>query len=245
LKAFIHINNTTVGYKKGNNVLPILSRLQLTFNEGDFIGIVGQNGSGKSTLLKSICGLMPPLHGEILIDSKNLNSYSLNELSKKISIVLTEKINGFNLKVEDVVAAGQMPYTNSFHQLKQEHLNVIENAINTVGINKYKNYLLGELSDGLFQKTMIAKALAQQSSMMLLDEPTAFLDFASKHELFLLLKKFSTQQHKCVMVSSHDLDLILNYCNKILIIHDGIAELLEVSKAKNNEAFKKIGGGYI
>jgi len=169
----------------------------------------------------------------------------LNELSKKISIVLTEKINGFNLKVEDVVAAGQMPYTNSFHQLKQEHLNVIENAINTVGINKYKNYLLGELSDGLFQKTMIAKALAQQSSMMLLDEPTAFLDFASKHELFLLLKKFSTQQHKCVMVSSHDLDLILNYCNKILIIHDGIAELLEVSKAKNNEAFKKIGGGYI
>lgn len=245
MKAFIHINNATVGYKKGNNVLPILSQLQLTFHEGDFIGIVGQNGSGKSTLLKSICGLMPPLHGEILIDSKNLNSYSLNELSKKISIVLTEKINGFNLKVEDVVAAGQMPYTNSFHQLKQEHLNVIENAINTVGINKYKNYLLGELSDGLFQKTMIAKALAQQSSMMLLDEPTAFLDFASKHELFLLLKKFSTEQHKCVMVSSHDLDLILNYCNKILIIHDGIAELLEVSKAKNNEAFKKIGGGYI
>lgn len=245
MKICIQINNATLGYRKSKKLLPILSKLQLSFNEGDFIGIVGLNGSGKSTLLKSISGLMQPLEGEILVEQKNVNKYSLDELSKKISIVLTEKISGFNLKVEDVVAAGQMPYTNSFHQLRQEHLTVIQQAIDAVGINTYKNYLLGELSDGLFQKTMIAKALAQQSPIMLLDEPSAFLDFASKHELFLMLKKFSTQHNKCVMVSTHDLDLVLKYCSKILLVNDGSTELIETSEAQNNSAFQKIGGGFI
>ena len=244
-KECIVFKNATLGYKKSNQNITVLNNINLNFYTGELVGIVGVNGVGKSTLLKSISGLLPLLNGKILIDGKPVNDYVLNDLAKKIAIVLTEKIGGFNLTAYDAVAAGQMPYTNSFNRLEKENLHIIEVAIKTCGIQNHQHKLLNELSDGLFQKTIIAKALAQQTPVMLLDEPSAFLDYASKHELFLLLQKLSLDENKCILVSSHDLDLLLKYCTKLLVISESTIELIPVSEAKNNKAFLEIGGGFI
>ncbi|MDP1803234.1 MAG: ABC transporter ATP-binding protein [Bacteroidota bacterium] len=244
-KECIVLKDAALGYKKPNAAISILKNINLAFYPGDFVGVVGLNGVGKSTLLKSLCGLLPVLEGNILIDQQPINDLLLNELAKKIAIVLTEKIGGFNLTAYDAVAAGQMPYTNSFNRLKKENLAIIDLAIKTCGITQHQHKLLNELSDGLFQKTIIAKALAQQTPIMLLDEPSAFLDYASKHDLFILLKKLAEEENKCILVSSHDLDLLLKYCSKLLLISQNSFELISISEAKNNKTFIEIGGGFI
>lgn len=244
-KECIVLKNAALGYKKTEATISVLKNINLSFYRGDHVGVVGVNGVGKSTLLKSLCGLLPVLEGDIFIDQKPITDLLLNELAKKIAIVLTEKIGGFNLTAYDAVAAGQMPYTNSFNRLEKENLAVIDQAINACGITQHQHKLLNELSDGLFQKTIIAKALAQQTPIMLLDEPSAFLDYASKHDLFILLKKLADEENKCVLVSSHDLDLLLKYCNKLLVISTNSIELISSAEAKTNKAFLEIGGGFI
>ncbi len=244
-KRCIVLKDAVLGYQKNNTEIPVLKNINLDVYAGDFIGIVGLNGVGKSTLIKSLCGLLPVLSGELLIEDRKISELLLKDLAKKIAIVLTEKIGGFNLTAYDAVAAGQMPYTNSFNHLAKANLDIISEAINTCGISAHQHKLLNELSDGLFQKTIIAKALAQQTPIMLLDEPSAFLDYASKHDLFLLLKKLSTQEDKCVLVSSHDLDLLLKYCSKLLIVSNNSIELTTTAEAKTNKAFLEIGGGFL
>ncbi len=244
-KRCMVLKDATLGYKKSDADIPVLKNVDLNFYSGDFIGIIGLNGVGKSTLLKSLCGLLPVLSGEVLIEERKVSELLLKDLAKKIAIVLTEKIGGFNLTTYDAVAAGQMPYTNSFNRLEKENLEIINAAIKTCGIEAHQHKLLNELSDGLFQKTIIAKALAQQTPIMLLDEPSAFLDYASKHDLFLLLKKLSEEENKCILVSSHDLDLLLKYCTKLLIVSNNYIELIGVAEAKTNKAFVEIGGGFI
>jgi iron complex transport system ATP-binding protein len=241
----IKISSATFGYKKTKTENSILKNINVDFYAGDFIGIAGINGSGKSTLLKTLCSLQPLLSGEILINSTSIEQISTLEISKKIATVFTEKISGFNLTVFDVVAAGQMPYTNIFHQLNERNLEVINSAISQCGLSLFKNKPLNELSDGLFQKTMIAKCIAQQASIMLLDEPSAFLDYASKHELFILLKKLAEEQQKCILLSSHDLDLLLKYCSKILIVANGNVELINTNETLENGSFIQLSGGFL
>lgn len=241
----ISVKGVSLGYKKSGKEITILKDLDFEFSQGDFIGIVGLNGIGKSTLLKSLCGLLPVLSGDVFLNEVNIKETSLTELARKISIVLTEKIGGFNLTAYDVVAAGQIPYTNSFHELKEENLKIIEAAIKACGLAEHQFKSLNELSDGLFQKTIIAKSLAQQTPFMLLDEPSAFLDYASKHDLFLLLRQLVEEQHKCILVSSHDLDLLVKYCNKLLVISKDSLELIAVSEARQNTSFMAIGGGFL
>lgn len=241
----IELKQVKLGYRKGSSEHPILKSLNLEFFGGSFIGIVGLNGSGKSTLLKSLCGLLPVLEGEIRINEHSISNISVEALARQISIVLTERIGGFNLTAFDVVASGQIPYTNAFHQLKAENIAPIQHAIKACGISEHRHKPVTELSDGLFQKTMIAKALAQQTPVILLDEPSAFLDYASKHELFRLLQQLAKQEQKCVLLSSHDLDLILTYCSQVLVISEETAELIQPESAKENSAFLKITGGYL
>lgn len=241
----ITIKNAVVGYIKNNQRVPVLGNINLEFRSGDFVGIVGLNGSGKSTLLRSVCGLQDVLQGSVEINGRYINDISNNDLAKSISVVLTEKISGFNLTAYDAVAAGQLPYTNIFNKLESANYAIIDAAIKQCGIEAHRHKLLTELSDGLFQKTMIAKSIAQQTPLMLLDEPTAFLDYASKHELFSLLKNLSSNHNKCILVSSHDLDLVLKYCNKILIVANGSYEVCPVDLAKESALFKQLSGGFL
>lgn len=241
----ISLKNTSLGYKRSGEVITILKDLNFDFYSGDFVGIVGLNGVGKSTLLKSIGGLLPVLSGDIHIEEDSIQHYGLSQLAKKIALVLTEKVSGFNLTSFDLVAAGQIPYTNAFNHLKPEHLAIINSAIEACGIKTHEHKLLSELSDGLFQKTVIAKALAQQTPILLLDEPGAFLDYASKHELFILLKELCRESKKCILVSSHDLDLLVKYCSKLVVISEHSVELISASEALSNKTFLNIGGGFL
>jgi iron complex transport system ATP-binding protein len=241
----ISIKNATMGYKKSGCDIAVLQNLNLEFFPGDLVGIVGLNGIGKSTLLKTIIGLLPLISGSIFIKGVLIKDVPIQDLAKEISIVLTEKVGGFNLKTFDVVASGQMPYTDTFNHLNADHYTIIDAAIKRCGLSNYSSQLVNELSDGLFQKTMIAKALAQQTPIMLLDEPSAFLDYASKHDLFLLLKELCDEQKKCILVSTHDLDLLLKYSTKLLVISDDKIELILTAEAHQNASFKRIGGGFI
>lgn len=239
----ISIKEATLGYRLSAASALVLKHVNLDFFSGELVGIIGLNGVGKSTLLKSICGLQPVLEGQICIEGKNLKEIALSEIAKRVSIVLTDKVSGFNLNTFDLVAAGQMPYTNSFHQLNDENHRVINDALQICGMEEYREKPLHELSDGLFQKASIARAIAQQTPVMLLDEPTAFLDFASKHKLFLLLKDLAAKG-KTILVSSHDLDLVSRYCHKVLIVEEQKQTLLKVSDLAKDPAFQKITGGF-
>ncbi len=171
---------------------------------------------GKSTLLKTITASIQPLSGDVFIDNKNSLAFSSNELAQLISVVITEKIGGFNLTVWDVVSAGRIPYINIFAKLTSEDINITEQSLKTLDIEHLKNSLIDELSDGQRQKVMIAKSLAQCTPIIILDEPTAFLDYNSKHHLFKVLKNFCETQNKLILVSSHDLDLMKKYVTKTL-----------------------------
>ena len=243
--GFITLSQCSLGYSKGSREQPVLTNISLSLNRGELVGVAGMNGVGKSTLLKTISGLIPLLAGKIEMDGKELSALTAEDLARLVSVVLTERLGGFNLKVYDLVAMGQMPFTDAFHRIKEEHRKVIESAMDRTGVSGFSQREVSELSDGMFQKAVIAKALAQQTPALLLDEPSAYLDYASKHHLFGLLKDLCVQNNKCVLVSSHDLDLLLKYCHKLLLVTSSGIELIPVSEALANRNFKQLGGGFI
>lgn len=209
----LQVKDLNIGYQN-----EIISGLNFIINKGELIGLVGSNGVGKSTLLKTIIGSLKPLKGEISLDGKALQSISQQELSKLISIVLTDKLGGFNLTVFDIVAAGRIPYLNAFGQLNSSDIEIVNQSLETIGIKNLAEHYFDELSDGQKQKVLIAKSLAQQTSIILMDEPTAFLDFESRQQLFILLKQLVKDQQKTVIVSSHDLDVLFKNVSKVLYL---------------------------
>jgi len=241
----LEIKNLTIGYKSKTNIMVVFENLNATFKRGMFVGIIGKNGLGKSTLLRTVSGLQEKIRGEIWINSKKIELIERNELAKLVSVILTEKVGGFNLTVHDLISLGRIPYTNSSHELKAEDVKVIEECTTLLGLNALKEKAVNELSDGLFQKTMIAKGLAQETAILLLDEPTAYLDFPSKHQLFLLLKTIVDKQKNCIITSSHDIELLIKYATHFLIMGEGNQfEFIEASNYKTSELFSKVTNGY-
>ncbi|MBO6058156.1 MAG: ABC transporter ATP-binding protein [Bacteroidales bacterium] len=196
----------------------VVSNINVTLNEGDIIALVGPNGAGKSTLFKTFSTHIKPVGGKIELFGKDLISYSPKERAKLLGIVLTERPDDMFLKVFDVVAAGRYPYTGMFGKLSEKDENEIKASLELVGINHLIDRVFNTLSDGEKQKVMIAKAIAQNTPVIMLDEPTAFLDYPSKIELFSLLKKLAKEQKKAILFSSHDLELLLRYTDNLWII---------------------------
>jgi iron complex transport system ATP-binding protein len=241
----LNIRDLNIGYVSKKQTKVVYKNITASFAPGMLVGIIGKNGLGKSTLLRTIAGLQEKLQGEIYFDERSLEQLSKQELAKMIAVVLTEKVGGFNLTVIDLVSMGRVPYTNAFNHLQEEDTKIIEECISICGLNDHKLKPINELSDGLFQKAMIAKGLAQQTSIILLDEPTAYLDFPSKHQLFELLKKVSIEDKKCIITSSHDIELVLKYASHLLIMsEDHEFEFVETDKYKSSELFKKVTNGY-
>ncbi len=224
----IQLKHLEIGYNAKSKHNSVFKNINLSFETGNFVGLIGNNGVGKSTLLKTITGNLAPLHGEILLNGKQLHQFSTQELAQYISIVVTEKIGGFNLTVWDIVATGRTPYINVFAQLTTSDEAIINASLEKLAITHLKHKLIEELSDGQRQKVMIAKSLAQQTPIIILDEPTAFLDYNSRHQLFLILKKLCDEQQKLIIVSSHDLDLMKHYVSKTVeLTEDGEVRLKE------------------
>ena len=204
----------SIGYENKT----VVSNINVSLNEGDIIALIGPNGAGKSTLFKTFSTHIKPLGGKIELFGKDLMSYSPKERAKMLGIVLTERPDDMFLKVFDVVAAGRYPYTGMFGKLSENDEKEIKVSLELVGVNHLIDRVFNTLSDGEKQKVMIAKAIAQNTPIIMLDEPTAFLDYPSKIELFSLLKKLAKEQKKAILFSSHDLELLLRYTDNLWII---------------------------
>ena len=216
----ITLSYLSVGYKIGHAVV---SDINLTLQSGKLASLIGENGVGKSTLLKTLTGFLPKLEGSLLLDGKDISEFSQRALARQISIVLTQKPDIQNLTVEEIVGLGRSPYTGFFGKLHANDQQIVDESITAVGIEKLKNRMIQTLSDGERQKVMIAKALAQQTPVIFLDEPTAFLDFSSKVETFQLLQRMAHEMGKLVLLSTHDLELAVRFSDTLLQVNgDGL-----------------------
>lgn len=216
----ITLSHLSVGYKVGHAVV---SDINLTLQSGKLASLIGENGVGKSTLLKTLTGFLPKLEGSLLLAGKDISEFSQRALARQISIVLTQKPDVQNLTVEEIVGLGRSPYTGFFGKLHANDQQIVDESITAVGIEKLKNRMIQTLSDGERQKVMIAKALAQQTPVIFLDEPTAFLDFSSKVETFQLLQRMAHEMGKLVLLSTHDLELAVRFSDTLLQVNgDGL-----------------------
>lgn len=214
----IHIEKLSIGYPSKGDVKVVASDICAGINSGELTCLLGANGVGKSTLLRTLSAFQPKLSGEIRIQGKEIGSYTDKQLSKVISVVLTEKCDIRNMTSVELIGLGRSPYTGFWGTLSKEDKEVVDHAINLVGISHLAHRMVHTLSDGERQKVMIAKALAQETPVIFLDEPTAFLDFPSKVEMMQLLHQLSRQTDKTIFLSTHDLELALQIADKIWLM---------------------------
>lgn len=220
MKQSITLNQLSIGYKQKLGDKLIAKELNASINSSELTCLLGSNGVGKSTLLRTIAGFQAKLGGEIFIKSREINSYKESELSKLIGVVLTEKVDANNMTVYELVSLGRSPYTGFWGRLEGKDRQAVKQSIQQVGIEKLQNRMVHSLSDGERQKTMIAKALAQETPIIILDEPTAFLDFPSKVDMMQLLHRLSREMDKTIFLSTHDLELALQIADKIWLMDD-------------------------
>ena len=183
---------------------------------GELTCLIGRNGTGKSTLMRTLAGFLKPLGGSALLDGRDVGRLSPAERSHLISVVLTDRVDVDGMRVKDLVSVGRQPYTGFFGKMSSDDEEVVNKAIADVGMTDFAGRQVNSLSDGERQKVMIAKALAQQTPVILLDEPTAFLDYPSKKEMFQMLSQLCHEQGKAALVSTHDLDIALPIADSVI-----------------------------
>lgn len=250
--------NLTVGYPgKGQELEEaILPDLNLSLYPGELTVLMGPNGSGKSTLLRTLCGLQSALNGEVMIQGQSIGTIKPPDLAKQIAVVLTDKLYPMFLTVHQLVALGRSPHTNRWGSLTEEDHQVVDRAMIATGIQKFKNRNILALSDGERQKVMIARALAQNPSVLILDEPTAYLDLVGKIEIFSLLRDTARDHAIAVLLSTHDFDISTKLVDRVWLVQadrtvsDGAPEDLMLSGAfkktfrKKNLAFDEHTGSF-
>ena len=214
----IHIKDLSIGYPGKGEVKVVAGHINAGINSGELTCLLGANGIGKSTLLRTLSAFQPKLSGEIFIQGQEIEQYKDKELSMAISVVLTEKCEVRNMTVTELVGLGRTPYTGFWGTLDEDDKQIVERSISLVKIEKLADRMVHTLSDGERQKVMIAKALAQETPIIFLDEPTAFLDFPSKVEMMQLLHRLSRQTNKTIFLSTHDLELALQIADKIWLM---------------------------
>ena len=243
--ATITLKNLSIGYRSKHQLRTVAYAINASLPSDNLTCLIGANGIGKSTLLRTLAGFQPPLEGEILINKKDilspktslgslsekviekkkektterpLSQFSAQELAKEIGVVLTSKSDVAHLTVEEIVGIGRSPYTGFWGNLSSTDKQIVADALQQVGIQHLAHRNINELSDGERQKVMIAKALAQQTSIIILDEPTAFLDFPSKVETLQMLRRLAHEQHKTILLSTHDMELTLQLADQIWLM---------------------------
>ena len=211
-----------LGYRQEGLRKPLLEDLNFELVSGELTCLLGPNGVGKSTLIKAILGEISPWEGRLLLEQEPLSSYSIQDRAKHIAVVLTDTIYPGNLTVGQLVALGRTPHTNWLGQLGDADRVLVEKALTDTHIGYLRDARLGELSDGQRQKAMIARALAQDGSVIVLDEPTAHLDLVNRLEIMSLLREISRSQGKAILVVTHDLDIALETADRFWILNCGI-----------------------
>lgn len=212
----IQLKDLSIGYKLHNGkTKTIASHINASVESGMLTCLIGRNGTGKSTLLRTMTGFIPPLEGQVILEGRDLSMSSATERARIISIVLTERPETDNITVNELVGMGRLPYTNFWGTLQEEDRQIVDDAMQMIGIYELRNRKIGTLSDGEKQKAMIGKAIAQQTPVIILDEPTAFLDYPSKQETMLLLHQLAQELNKTIFLSTHDLNIAYQVADKI------------------------------
>ncbi len=214
----LETKDLTIGYKNSISNKILGESLNLKLRKGSFVALLGPNGSGKSTLIRSISGLLEILSGDVLIDDNSFDKLSKIQKARMISVVLTDPISSIGLSVFDVVCYGRFPYTNWLGKLKENDITIVEDSLKLVDMLGFANRKLHTLSDGERQRVMIAKALAQQSEIVLLDEPTAHLDLINRVEIMKLLQKLAHEQNRAILISTHELDLAMQSADELWLM---------------------------
>lgn len=210
----IKLENIKLGY--GSRTL--LDGVSTTFEQGSLTALLGRNGAGKSTLLRAISALGRINGGSISIGNDNIATLNAEQIAHRISFVTTDKVRIPNLTCEDVVALGRAPYTNWIGRMQEVDRQIVAEALAAVGMSDFARKTMDAMSDGECQRVMIARALAQQTPVILLDEPTAFLDLPTRHEVCALLRRLAHEEGKTIIFSTHDLDIAMAQCDMAAII---------------------------
>jgi len=211
--------NLTIGYRNQKSVIKEVSKdLNLNLVRGELVCLIGPNGSGKSTLIRTLAGIQPPLQGDVWLCDRNIDDLSSDEKAKSFSVVLTTPVQAGYLTAFDIVALGRFPYTNWAGRLTEPDKKIVVSALASVGAGDLAQRFIHELSDGERQKVMIARALAQEPELMVLDEPTAYLDLPHKIETMRILKRVAQEQGKSILLSTHDLNLAIRCADQLWIM---------------------------
>ena len=232
--------NLAIGYSSKKETICVAKNININLEKGKLIALIGANGIGKSTLLRTIAAIQKPLSGTIYLNDKNINEYNSQQLAQNISVVFTEKLPPSNLTVFELIALGRQPYTNWLGKLCADDLLKIDNALNVIQIEHLRNKKHYELSDGQLQQVLIARALAQDAPLIILDEPTTHLDLVNKVSLLKLLQKLTRTTNKCVLFSSHDIDLAIQVADEMIVFTDTIIVQEEPCKLIENGIFESI-----
>ena len=216
--SVLSTHNLSIGYAKKRNKALVQSGLNLKLQAGELVCLIGPNGTGKSTLLRTLAGLQKPIDGKIKIDNQELEKLSQHAKAMLIALVLTDKIDIDNATVLDIVSFGRHPYSNWWGNTSDEDEQKVLESIAMVHLTHKKDVNLSELSDGERQRVMIAKALAQDTPIIMLDEPTAHLDLPNRVEIMLLLHKLAHTTNKAIILSTHELDMALQAADRIWLI---------------------------
>ena len=215
--SFFKSNNLKVGYSK----TIVVDNVKIDLNKGEILCILGPNGCGKSTILKSITDHIKILEGNISLLGKDLNNMSAIERAREMSVVLTERLAPEMMTALDIVRTGRYPHTGRFGQCGEKDIKIIEESINIVNGQKLKHKEFKSLSDGEKQRIMLARAICQEADIMVLDEPTSYLDIRYKIELLNILRELSIEKEKTIIMSLHEIDLVPKIADKVILIKDG------------------------
>lgn len=210
----IHLENISLGY----GARTLLEGVTTHFEAGTLTALIGRNGAGKSTLLRALAGLEPLQAGAITIGGQSIAELDGAEAARRVAFVATDKVRIANLPCEDLVALGRAPYTNWIGRLQAVDREIVADALAKVGMSEFAHKTMDRMSDGECQRVMIARALAQQTPVILLDEPTAFLDMPNRYELCRLLQRLAHDEQKVILFSTHELDIATKMCDAIALI---------------------------
>ncbi len=235
----LETKNLTIGYQQKKAKKVIASDVNLAIEKGKFIALLGKNGIGKSTLLRTVSKVQNQLSGAVFLNDKNLSTYTNKELATNLSLVLTERLPESQLTVFELIALGRQPYTNWIDTLSEIDIEKINVAIQLTEVEHLKDHRFYELSDGQLQRVLIARALAQDTDVIILDEPTAHLDMHHTYKIFQLLKNLVVTTQKTILISTHQINLAIDIVDELIImsskdVFSGKTEdLIEQNKLEN------------
>lgn len=218
--SVLKVENLSIGYMSKKQASVVANNINFELKKGELVGLIGANGIGKSTLLKTLSKSQNTLKGSVFFDGKNLKEIPSLELAKKLSVVLTENVSQTNLSVKELIALGRQPYTNWIGTLSDLDKNKTRQAIEAIQIADLEDKRCHELSDGQLQKVMLARALAQDTAIIILDEPTTHLDLYHKVSVLKLLQKLAKETQKTILFSTHEINVTLSLCDKILVMKE-------------------------